>query len=161
MNQKPQKKSKNKKRKRRIFWFNPPYDMAVKTKIGKKFLEIIDRSFPPGHVLRPYFNRHTVQISYRTLSNMFTKISVHNNKVTQAYNEANKPPVPPRRRRGQPWWDKALQRQVGQFIQEIRAKVEEARDGGNAGDRGDAPVKVIEDPHPHQPWWQQAGPGVS
>ena len=58
MNKKSQKK--NKRRKRRIFWFNPPYDMAVKTKIGKKFLEIVDRCFPPGHVLRPYFNRHTV-----------------------------------------------------------------------------------------------------
>ena len=34
MNKKSQKK--NKKRKRRIFWFNPPYDMAVKTRIGKK-----------------------------------------------------------------------------------------------------------------------------
>ena len=70
MNKKSQKKNK-KQRKRRIFWFNPPYDMAVKTKIGKKFLEIVDRCFPPGDVLRPHFNRHTV-ISYRTLSNMYT-----------------------------------------------------------------------------------------
>ena len=39
MNKKTQKKNK-KQRKRRIFWFNPPYDMAVKTKIGKKFLDV-------------------------------------------------------------------------------------------------------------------------
>ena len=120
--------------------------MAVKTKIGKKFLEIVDRCFPPGHVLRPYFNRHTVKLSYRTLSNMYTKISVHNHKVTKAYNDANKPPAPPRRRRGRPRRDEALQQQVGQFIQGIRAEVEEARDGDNAAAGGE-----VTEPHPHQP----------
>ena len=35
--------------------------------------------------------------------------------------------------------------------------MEEARDGDNAGDGGDAPAEVMEDPHPHQPRRQQAG----
>ena len=52
--------------------------------------------------------------------------------------------------------DKVLQQQVGQFIQGIRAEVEEARDGDNACAFGDAPAQVNE-PHPHQPQQQQAG----
>ena len=74
--------------------------MAVKTRIGKKFLEIIDQCFPLGHILRPHFSRHIVKLSYRTLANMYTKTNVQNHKITQAYNEANKPPAPPRRWRG-------------------------------------------------------------
>ena len=52
----------------------------------------------------------------------------------------------------------ALQQRVGQFIQEIRAEVDDARDGDgdNAGAGGeDAPVEVTE-PHPHQPQRQEA-----
>ena len=34
-------------RKRNIIWFNPPYDLSVKTNIGKEFLRIITKYFPP------------------------------------------------------------------------------------------------------------------
>ena len=77
MNQK-----KKKKRTRRIHWFNPPWDMNVATKIGKKFFQILDDSFPPGHPLHKTFNRHTVKLSYSTMPNMLKKISVHNSRVS-------------------------------------------------------------------------------
>ena len=52
------------KRKRNITWFNPPFDMEVKTKVGNKFIKIIDESFPDGHILKPIFNRNTLKLSY-------------------------------------------------------------------------------------------------
>ena len=48
-----------------------------------------------------------------------------------------------RRRRGRPRRDEALQQQVGQFIQGIRAEMDEARDGDNAAaGGGDVPDEV-------------------
>ena len=54
---KPTQKSKN--RKRRVSWFNPPYNMNTKTNLGARFLKLIDRSFPVGHPLRKICNRNT------------------------------------------------------------------------------------------------------
>ena len=31
-----------------IFWWNPPYNMKVETKIGKRFMEIVDECFKKG-----------------------------------------------------------------------------------------------------------------
>ena len=75
-------KGSKKTRKRRIFWFNPPYDMNVSTKVGRKFFKILDETIPPGHPLHKTFNRHTVKLSYSTMPNMLKKISVHNSRVT-------------------------------------------------------------------------------
>ena len=75
-------KKKKKRRGRRIHWFNPPWDMNVSTKIGKKFFEVLDESFPLGHPLHKTFNRHTVKLSYSTMPNMLKKISGHNSRVT-------------------------------------------------------------------------------
>ena len=52
------------KRSRNITWFNPPFDARVKTNVGRMFLDIIDKSFPDAHSLRPLFNRNTLKISY-------------------------------------------------------------------------------------------------
>ena len=41
------KKSK-KRNKRNVLWFNPSYNMNVKTNIGKEFLKLIDKFFSPG-----------------------------------------------------------------------------------------------------------------
>ena len=68
-------------RKRKITWFNPPYSKHVKTNIGKKFLELIDKHFPAGHPLSKIVNRNCVKISYRCMPNMKAVISRHNWKV--------------------------------------------------------------------------------
>ena len=73
---------KKKRRSRRIYWFNPPWDMNVATKVGKKFFQILDETIPPGHPLHKVFNRKTVKLSYSTMPNMLKKISVHNSRVT-------------------------------------------------------------------------------
>ena len=76
----PNQQKKN-HRKRKITWFNPPYSKHVKTNIGKKFLELIDKHFPAGHPLAKIVNRNCVKISYKCMPNMKTVISRHNWKV--------------------------------------------------------------------------------
>ena len=43
--------NKNRKRNRRVTWFNPPFSYNVKTNIGAEFLKIISECFPPHHKL--------------------------------------------------------------------------------------------------------------
>ena len=75
------KKQKNRKRKRDVLWFNPPYNSTVTTNIGKEFLKLIDECFPKDHKLRKAFNRHTVKVSYSCTPNMQQIISAKNNKT--------------------------------------------------------------------------------
>ena len=42
---------KNKSRKRKIIWFNPPFNNYVANNIGKEFLKLISKHFPPQHRL--------------------------------------------------------------------------------------------------------------
>ena len=35
--------------KRKIIWFTPPYSLNVRTNVGRKFLELIDKHFPSKH----------------------------------------------------------------------------------------------------------------
>ena len=69
------------RRRRRTIWFNPPYCASMTTKLGQLFLSLLDECFPVGHVLRRTFNRHTVQLSYRTMPNISKIIAANNNKV--------------------------------------------------------------------------------
>ena len=36
-------------RKRKIIWFNPPYNQNVSTNIAKMFLKLVDKHFPNTH----------------------------------------------------------------------------------------------------------------
>ena len=69
---------RRRQRKRKVVWFNPPYCMSLKTKVGQRFLNILDSCFPTDHPLHRVFNRHTVQLSYRTMPNLAKIISGHN-----------------------------------------------------------------------------------
>ena len=73
--------TKPKNRKRNIVWFNPPYSLSATTKIGAKFLALVNKSFPPGHDLRKIFNKNTVKVSYRTTPSMKQTITGHNSKI--------------------------------------------------------------------------------
>ena len=73
--------SGKRRRRRRTIWFNPPYCSSMSTKLGQLFLSLLDECFPVGHVLRRTFNRHTVQLSYRTMPNISKIIAANNNKV--------------------------------------------------------------------------------
>ena len=68
-------------RKRKIIFFNPPYSKGVSTNVGAKFLKIIDKCFPKGHILHKILNRNTVKVSYRCTQNLKSVISGHNAKI--------------------------------------------------------------------------------
>ena len=72
---------RNKNRKRKIMWFNPPYSSNVSTTIGKSFLTILDRHFPKSHKLYKIFNQNNVKISYSSLPNYGRIINSHNKKI--------------------------------------------------------------------------------
>ena len=78
----PPNVNKNKRnRKRNIIWFNPPYSKNVSTKIGKYFLNLVDKHFPRHHTLHKIFNRNTLKISYCTTKNIKSVINAHNFKI--------------------------------------------------------------------------------
>ena len=68
-------------RRTNIIWFNPPWCNSVPTDLGRRFLRLVDTSFPPGHRLHKIFNRRTIKVSYSTMPNLGRIISAHNNRV--------------------------------------------------------------------------------
>ena len=76
----PQPKHKR-NRQRKIIWYNPPWNANVKTNLGRKFLNIIDRCFPKGHPLHKILNKHTLKLSYSCMPN----ISSHNKALLSDY----------------------------------------------------------------------------
>ena len=78
----PQEKQatrKYKARKRKITWYNPPWDSNVKTNLGRKFLLVVDKCLPNNHPLNKIFNRH--KLSYSCMPNMKAVISSHNKNM--------------------------------------------------------------------------------
>ena len=61
--------------KRNVIWFNPPWSLNCKTKVGAKFLELVRTSFPPSHPLHKIFNRNTLKVSYSCMPNFSQVIS--------------------------------------------------------------------------------------
>jgi len=72
---------KKRNRKRKIIWFNPPFNHDVKTNVGYEFLKIVKECFPPGHKLHKILNKNTIKISYSTMPNMDQIMSNHNNII--------------------------------------------------------------------------------
>ena len=64
-----------------LYGTTPPYSKNVKSNIGKQFLQLIDKHFPPSNKLHKIFNRHNVRISYSCLDNMNSFINRHNRKI--------------------------------------------------------------------------------
>ena len=79
----PENHNTRRRRRRDILWYNPPFDKQVKTNVGKTFLNLINRHFPPNHRLRAILNRNTVKVSYSCMSNVDTVISSHNREILQ------------------------------------------------------------------------------
>ena len=67
--------------KRNIIWFNPPFSRNVSTKIGKCFLNLLDKHFPRNHRLHKIFNRNNVKVSYSCTKSMKTLITNHNKNI--------------------------------------------------------------------------------
>ena len=84
----------------REYWFNPPYNKAVYTNIGRKFLELVEKHFPKGSKWHKHFNRHTVKVSYCCTRNMVSHIAGHNHKILRDKGEDNEKPCPSTKRKG-------------------------------------------------------------
>ena len=66
--QQPTPKRKN--RHRHVTWFCPPYSESVKTPIGKVFLQLLRKHFPPDHRYARIMNKNTIKMSYSCMPNM-------------------------------------------------------------------------------------------
>ena len=80
---KQQKAKEECKRHRNITWFNLPYNKQVSTNIGRQFLTLIKKCFPPENKLHKIINRNTIKISYSCTRNMKQTVSSHNKQMTQ------------------------------------------------------------------------------
>ena len=77
----PQRQLNQERRRRNIIWFNPPFNRNVQTNIGRTFINLIDKCFPPGHKLRKVVNRDTVKLSYSCTPSMKQVIDGHNKTI--------------------------------------------------------------------------------
>ena len=78
-NKDPPKAKRN--RHRPVTWFNPPFSLNVRSRVGREFLSLLDTSFPPSNPLHKLFNRNTVKLSYRRMPNMAQAVANHNSKL--------------------------------------------------------------------------------
>ncbi|XP_067950277.1 streptococcal hemagglutinin-like [Watersipora subatra] len=69
------------RRKRNILWYNPPYNAAASTNIGRAFIIMIKRIFNKFHPLRKIFNQNTLKLSYSCMENVKSIIEGHNKKL--------------------------------------------------------------------------------
>ena len=83
-NQNKRKKNRN----RKCIWFNPPFCKSVKTNIGRKFINLIDKHFNRNSNLRKIINKNNIRISYCCMQNMENAIKSHNAKILEKPNRA-------------------------------------------------------------------------
>ena len=77
-------------RNRKVIWFNPPFSLNVKTKIGKEFFKLIRKHFPINRGFRKIFNLNTIKISYSSMNNMENLIKQHNARVLKNQEHSEK-----------------------------------------------------------------------
>ena len=70
---------RNKTRKRKVIWFNPPYSSNLETNIGKTFLTLVKKHFPRNNSFHKILNKNTIKISYSCIRNT-SSITVSHNK---------------------------------------------------------------------------------
>lgn len=82
-------------RKRKVLWYNPPFDKQVKSNVAKQFLGLIDKHFPPHHRLHKILNRNCVKVSYSCMPNIASYIAAHNICEMEKYH-SSKSAAPPK-----------------------------------------------------------------
>ena len=87
---KPKKSNTKCNRKRKITFFNPPFCQSVRTNIGKKFLNLIDKHFKNNDKMRKMINRNNCKVSYCCMANVKTIISGHNKKTLKLNSKSEK-----------------------------------------------------------------------
>ena len=66
---------------RNIIWLNPAFSKNVATKIGRYFLNLIDKDFPRDSKFHKIFNRNSIKVSYTSKLNAKLVIILHNRKI--------------------------------------------------------------------------------
>ena len=61
---------------------------SLKGNIGKYFIRLLNKHFPPGHKFRKIFIKNTSTLSYPCMPNLKAKIDGHNKKILE-----NTPPA--------------------------------------------------------------------
>ena len=86
-----EEKRTKKQRKRNIIWFNPhlTFSKNVKTNIGRTFLLLIMKHFPPDSKLNKIFKKGNVKVSYGCMKNMTSIIKSSNNKILEVNKKHN------------------------------------------------------------------------
>ena len=83
-----EKTSKN--RKRKVVWFNPPYNAEVKANIGKTFLKLVRKHFHKRHRYKKIFNTNTIKLSYSCTPNVKNLIKKHNRSIMKSSTNTKK-----------------------------------------------------------------------
>ena len=78
--------NQTKKRKRTIIWYNSPYSINVKKKVGKIFFKLLQKYYLPSHPMYTIFNTNKVKISCSCLPNIGSIIFSHNKKILYSDN---------------------------------------------------------------------------
>ena len=71
----------SRQRRRKVIWFNPPYNQNVSTDVARQFLKLISKHFPKHHKYSKLFNRNNAKCSYSCMPSMGAIINSHNVKV--------------------------------------------------------------------------------
>ena len=82
-------KTRTRKRRRNIIWFNPPFNKNVSTNVARSFLRLIDKHFTHENGLRKIFNRNNVKVSYSCTQNIGSIIKSHNKKLLSQINDTD------------------------------------------------------------------------
>ena len=67
--------------KRSIICFHPTFNRNVSSKIGKYFINLLDKHFHRNHRFHKIFNRNSLKVSYSCTKNMKTLINNHDKKI--------------------------------------------------------------------------------
>ena len=76
----PENRKTRKRKNRTVSWFNPPFNLDVKSNLGHQFFDLIGVHFGKSGPLK-FLNKHTVKLSYSTMGNVKSIYSSHNKKV--------------------------------------------------------------------------------
>ena len=77
----PNRNQHTRNRKRKIIWFNPPFNANLATNIGKFFLKLVKKHFKRGSRFHKIFNKNTLKVSYSCMPNVKSIINAHNKKI--------------------------------------------------------------------------------
>ena len=71
-------------RKQNVIWFNHPFSVSAKKKVGNNFLNLTRKYFLPRRKFSKLFNCNTIKVSYSCMPNMKAKINKHKNTLEKA-----------------------------------------------------------------------------